>query len=657
MWCTSTSNIDFSTLSGSIPWLIVRLPCGSRSTQSTRWPDSAKATARLSVVVVFATPPFWLAKLITFAVATSSAPSAPSPGVAWTRRGRDRLAGGDPQLFVVGRLRDAGGRRGRPQPLGDLRRRAAARRLAPRPRPRAPARPPAPAPAPAQRGSGSERGRLGLGRRRLRRRLGATAGGSGAGASTTGSGASTTGSGTTGSGLGLGRRVRPALASWPSFIFGARSAAEKSHRSRLFARRRGFPSPAAHRARAGFLESWSRCPACSTNVWSSSPARGASASRPSSLALALAAAREGKRTILCEVAAQEHLSHVFHRSQVGFHEVEMRENLWAISIDPDESMREYVLLQLKVKPMRDLLFRSRIFTYLAAATPGLKELVTIGKIWELALDDRKARGAHRYDQVIVDAPATGHGVGFLQTPAHVRQHRQGRPDPPAGRDARRLHPRRRADRHRRRRAARGDAGERDGDARARPGRPRSGSRSTGSSATGSTRSASTSPRPSASWRRCRRRPAAPRAACRAALTESRRARSQREQLARLEENCEAPVTTLPYLFSSPSSGSRQIETLADGVVGLMAERRRAARGQARLRLRRLRRGRQDDHRGGDRRGHGGARHEGRGADDRPGQAPRRLARAARARQHRAPGRPGAVRGRRRRDRAAASCGR
>ena len=135
-----------------------------------------------------------------------------------------------------------------------------------------------------------------------------------------------------------------------------------------------------------------------------------------SLALALAAAERGERAILCEVGAQEHLSHVFHRSQVGFHEVEMRENLWAISIDPDESMREYVLLQLKVKPMRDLLFRSRIFNYLAAATPGLKELVTIGKIWELTLDDRKARDGQRYDLVVVDAPATGHGVGFLQTP-------------------------------------------------------------------------------------------------------------------------------------------------------------------------------------------------------------------------------------------------
>src|SRR4029078_5630724 len=82
---------------------------------------------------------------------------------------------------------------------------------------------------------------------------------------------------------------------------------------------------------------------------------------------------------------------------------------------PDESMREYVLLQLKVKAMRDLLFRSRIFNYLAAATPGLKELVTIGKIWELTLDNRKARDAERYDRVIVDAPATGHGVGVLQT--------------------------------------------------------------------------------------------------------------------------------------------------------------------------------------------------------------------------------------------------
>ncbi len=134
------------------------------------------------------------------------------------------------------------------------------------------------------------------------------------------------------------------------------------------------------------------------------------------LALGLAAAASGKRTILCEVSAQERLSRVFNHAEIGFRETEMDENLWAISIDPDEAMREYVLLALRVRPMRDLLFRSRMFTYLTAATPGLRELVTIGKIWELAQLDRKVADGRKYDLVVVDAPSTGHGVGFLQTP-------------------------------------------------------------------------------------------------------------------------------------------------------------------------------------------------------------------------------------------------
>jgi anion-transporting ArsA/GET3 family ATPase len=133
------------------------------------------------------------------------------------------------------------------------------------------------------------------------------------------------------------------------------------------------------------------------------------------LALGLKAAERGRRTIVCEVASQERISHAFHR-EVGFAETELQKNLYAISIDPDEAMREYVLLSLKVKAMRDLLFRSKLFTYLAAATPGLRELVTIGKVWELALDERKVKSGRPYDLVILDAPATGHGVGFLQTP-------------------------------------------------------------------------------------------------------------------------------------------------------------------------------------------------------------------------------------------------
>ena len=162
----------------------------------------------------------------------------------------------------------------------------------------------------------------------------------------------------------------------------------------------------------------------------------------STVSLALAAgARRGKRTIVCEVASQEHLSRVFHRAEVGFHEVEMADNLWAISIDPDEAMREYVLLQLKVKAMRDLLFSLAGLHLPRGATPGLKELVTIGKIWELPLDDRKVKRGRNYDLVIVDAPATGSRNRLPADAAHVRQRRPGRPDPPAGRGPRRVHPR------------------------------------------------------------------------------------------------------------------------------------------------------------------------------------------------------------------------
>jgi anion-transporting ArsA/GET3 family ATPase len=135
-----------------------------------------------------------------------------------------------------------------------------------------------------------------------------------------------------------------------------------------------------------------------------------------SLAIGMAAAERGKRVIVCEVASQEHASRVFRRGEVGFHEVEMRDGLWTISIDPDYSLREYLTIQAPVRAMGEMLSRSRIFTYLTAATPGLKELVTIGKIWELAQPSRKVKKAREYDLVIVDAPATGQGIGFLQTP-------------------------------------------------------------------------------------------------------------------------------------------------------------------------------------------------------------------------------------------------
>jgi anion-transporting ArsA/GET3 family ATPase len=64
----------------------------------------------------------------------------------------------------------------------------------------------------------------------------------------------------------------------------------------------------------------------------------------------------------------------------------------------------------------ELLVRSRVFGMVAAATPGMRELLTVGKLWELAQLDRRTPGADSYDLVVVDAPATGHGVAILSAP-------------------------------------------------------------------------------------------------------------------------------------------------------------------------------------------------------------------------------------------------
>jgi anion-transporting ArsA/GET3 family ATPase len=137
-------------------------------------------------------------------------------------------------------------------------------------------------------------------------------------------------------------------------------------------------------------------------------------------ALGLAAARTGKRTIVCEVARQERVSRAFHREGVGTQETELADDLYAISIDPQRSLEEYLEDQLGSKRLAHLMFSNRIFDYFAAATPGARELATIGKIWELSQLQRRRRENAPYDFVIVDAPASGHGLGLLGTPQTFR---------------------------------------------------------------------------------------------------------------------------------------------------------------------------------------------------------------------------------------------
>ena len=132
-------------------------------------------------------------------------------------------------------------------------------------------------------------------------------------------------------------------------------------------------------------------------------------------ALGLVAARSGKRVMVAEVAEQERMSRAFRREGVGYSETELAENFWAMSVDPTRALDEYLSQQVG-GTLGNLLFHNRIFEYFVAAAPGVRELTTIGKVWELAQLERRDRKTSPYDLVILDAPASGHGLATLQAP-------------------------------------------------------------------------------------------------------------------------------------------------------------------------------------------------------------------------------------------------
>jgi anion-transporting ArsA/GET3 family ATPase len=131
-------------------------------------------------------------------------------------------------------------------------------------------------------------------------------------------------------------------------------------------------------------------------------------------ALGLLAARGGLRTIVAELASQDRVRQAFGHQGEIFEEVQLDDRLFTISVDPQRAMEEY--LRVKTGAVGQALGSSRLFQAFAMATPGMRELLSVGKVWELSQHDRRTAGAEAYDLVIVDSPAAGHGVGILRTP-------------------------------------------------------------------------------------------------------------------------------------------------------------------------------------------------------------------------------------------------
>jgi anion-transporting ArsA/GET3 family ATPase len=133
-----------------------------------------------------------------------------------------------------------------------------------------------------------------------------------------------------------------------------------------------------------------------------------------SAALALLAARRGKRTLVCEVDAKGTLAATFECAPLGFVPREVQDGLFGMTMDTEDSLREYLALQLRVPLLARLGPLARMFDFVANAAPGVKEILTIGKLCY------EVRERH-YDFVVVDAVSTGHIVGQLTAPQAINE--------------------------------------------------------------------------------------------------------------------------------------------------------------------------------------------------------------------------------------------
>jgi len=154
-------------------------------------------------------------------------------------------------------------------------------------------------------------------------------------------------------------------------------------------------------------------------------------------ALALAARDRGKRVLLIEVDTPKdaEAARYLGAGPVGPEVAELLPGLSAVNLDPTGVMDEYVKRTVLIDFLAQKILESPAYHRFFAAAPGLPELMVMGKVMTL-VEEREGWGRRpKYDLVILDAPATGHGLAFLKVPLVASQ---AVPVGPVGNNARRV---------------------------------------------------------------------------------------------------------------------------------------------------------------------------------------------------------------------------
>jgi anion-transporting ArsA/GET3 family ATPase len=132
-------------------------------------------------------------------------------------------------------------------------------------------------------------------------------------------------------------------------------------------------------------------------------------------ALALAFAARGKRSLIAVTEPKERISQLLGVPPLGPEIVEVLPNIFAVKINPEDAMREYGEMILHSGTVSNAVFGNKYVRGFFAAVPGLHQWAMLGKAW-FHSTERLPSGLNRFDTVLFDAPATGHGLDMLRVP-------------------------------------------------------------------------------------------------------------------------------------------------------------------------------------------------------------------------------------------------
>ena len=133
-------------------------------------------------------------------------------------------------------------------------------------------------------------------------------------------------------------------------------------------------------------------------------------------ALAIVAARHGRRVCIAEVDRKGTLPRLFGGPTLGYEPRQLSPGVFGMNIVPEAALAEYLEIQYRMKRISKAFTSTHFVDYITTAAPGLKDILMLGKIWYLEQGRSNGRGRADFDTIVVDAPAAGHMLTFLSAP-------------------------------------------------------------------------------------------------------------------------------------------------------------------------------------------------------------------------------------------------